>query len=47
MLARSNENFSREGVRPGLKACSENMNDWQYLSLGDLKQNEFSPKSKS
>ena len=23
------------------------MNDWQYLSLGDLEQNEFFPKSKS
>ena len=25
--------------------CSEHMNDWQYLSLGDLQNNEiFSPK---
>ena len=36
-----------EGLRPGSKACSENMNDWQYLSLGDLEQNAFFPKSKS
>ena len=35
------------GLRPGSKVCSENMNDWQYLSLGDLEQNEFFPKSKS
>ena len=34
-------------LRPGSKVCSENMNDWQYLSLGDLEQNEFFPKSKS
>ena len=27
------------GLRPGSKVCSEHMNDWQYLSLGDLKQN--------
>ena len=27
--------------------CSEHMNDWQYLSLGDQEQNEFFPKSKS
>ena len=32
---------------PGSKVCSEHMNDWQYLSLGDLEQNEFFPKSKS
>ena len=38
--------FSR-GLRLGSKACSENINDWQYLSLGDLEQNEFFPKSKS
>ena len=25
-----------KGFRPGSKVCSENMNDWQYLSLGDL-----------
>ena len=35
------------GLRPGSKACSENMNDWQHLLLGDLEQNEFFPKSKS
>ena len=32
------------GLRPGSKVCSEYMNDWKYLSLGDLEQNEFSPK---
>ena len=24
--------------------CSDHTNDWQYLSLGDLEQNEVSPK---
>ena len=24
------------GLRPGSKACSEHMNDWQHLSLRDL-----------
>ena len=38
--------YSR-GLRPGSKVCSEHMNDWQYLSLGDQEQNEFFPKSKS
>ena len=38
--------FSR-GLRPGSKVCSEHKNDWQYLSLGDLQQNKFFPKSKS
>ena len=38
--------FSRS-LRPGSKVCSEHKNDWQYLSLGDLQQNEFFPKSKS
>ena len=33
--------FSR-GLRPGSKVCSE-----RYLSLGDLEENEFFPKSKS
>ena len=28
------------GLRPGSKVCSEHMNDWQYLSLGNLEQNE-------
>ena len=42
----STAKFSR-GLRPGSKVCSEHMNDWQYLSLGDLEQNEFFPKSKS
>ena len=32
------------GLRHGLKVCLEYMNDWQYLSLGHLEQNEFSPK---
>ena len=35
------------GVCPGSKVCSEHMNDWQYLSIGGLKQNEFFPKIKS
>ena len=35
---------SLRGLRPGLKVCSEHMNDWQYLSLGDLEQDEFFPK---
>ena len=38
--------FSRS-LRPGSKECSEHKNDWQYLSLGDLQQNELFPKSKS
>ena len=38
--------FSR-GLRPGSKMCSEQMNNWQYLSIGDLEQNELFPKSKS
>ena len=37
--------YSR-GLRPGSKVCSEHMYDWQYLSLGDLEQNEFLPTSK-
>jgi len=39
--------FSQEVQRPDSKVCSEHMIDWQYLSLGDLAQNEFFPKSKS
>ena len=39
--------INSRGLRPGSKARFENMNDWQYLSQGDLKQNEFFPKSKS
>ena len=35
------------GLRPGLKVCSENMIDWQCLSLGYPEQNNFLPKSKS
>ena len=35
--------FSR-GLRPGTKKCSD-INDCQYLSLGDLEQNEFFSKS--
>ena len=37
-------------VLKGIKAwvnCSEHMNDCQYLSLGDIEQNEPFPKSKS
>ena len=33
-------NTSR-GLRPGSKVHSEHLNDWQYLSLGDLEQTEF------
>ena len=36
--------FLLKGLRPGSKVCSEHMDDWQYLSLGDLEQNEFSTK---
>ena len=37
--------MNSSGLMSGSKACSENMNDWQYISLGDLEQNEFfSPK---
>ena len=35
--------YSR-GLKSGSKVCSEHMNDWQHLWLGDLEQNEFSPK---
>ena len=35
------------GLRPGSKGCSVHMDYWQHLSLGDLEQNEFLPKSKS
>ena len=36
------------GLRPESNVCSEHMNDWEYLSLGDLiEQNEFFSKSKS
>ena len=38
--------YSR-GLRPGSKMCSENISKWQYLSLGNLEQNELFPKSKS
>ena len=34
-------------LRPGSKVCSDYMNDRQCLTLGDLEQNEFFPKSKS
>ena len=36
-----------KGLRPGSKGCSVHMDYWQHLSLGDLEQNEFLPKSKS
>ena len=29
------------GLRTGTKVFLSTMNDWQYLSLGDLEQNEF------
>ena len=35
--------YSR-GSRPGSKMCSEDINKWQYLSLGNLEQNELFPK---
>jgi len=35
------------GLRPVTKGFSEYMNDWQYLSLGDMEQNDFFPESKS
>ena len=35
------------GLRPGSKVSSEHMNDWQYLLLGDLEQNEVFSKGKS
>ena len=38
--------YSR-GLRSGSKMCYENINKWQYLSLGNLEQNELFPKSKS
>ena len=36
--------YISRGLRPGLKVCSEHINDWQYLSLGDLEQDDFFPK---
>ena len=36
--------FSQEVQRPDSKVCSEHIIDWQYLSRGDLAQNEFSQK---
>ena len=38
------EGVSR-GLRPGSKVCSEHMNDWQFLSLGDLELKEIFPES--
>ena len=35
------------GLRPEPKVRSNQMNDLQYLSLGDLEQNEFFLKTKS
>ena len=32
--------YSR-GFRPGIRVCFEHVNIWQYISLGDLKLNEF------
>ena len=31
------------GLKLGSEVCSEQMNDWQHLSLRDLEQNEFFP----
>ena len=33
--------MNSRGLRPCSKVCSEHMIDWQYLSLGDLKENFF------
>ena len=41
--AEKDAKFSR-GLRAGSIVLSERMNDWRYLSLRDLKQNEFFPK---
>ena len=43
--AEKDAKFSR-GLRPESMVFSEHMKDWRYLSLGDLEQNEFFPKSK-
>ena len=45
---RTSRNKDLKGfIRPGSKMCFEHMNNWQYLSLGDLEQNELFSKSKS
>ena len=36
--------FFSKGLRLVSKVCSEHKNDWQYLSLGDLEENEIFPK---
>ena len=46
-LARAGLPRKSQEVKAWVKVCSENRNDWQYLSLADLEQNEFFPKSKS
>ena len=38
--AEKDAKFSR-GLRPGSMVFSEHMNDWRYLSVRDLEQNEF------
>ena len=38
--------YSR-GLRPGSKMCAEHMENWQYLSLGDLEKKKLFPRSKS
>ena len=43
--AEKDAKFSR-GLRAGSIVLSERLNDWRYLSLTDLEQNEFFPKSK-
>ena len=43
--AEKDAKFSR-GLRPGSMVFSERMNDWRYLSLRDLEQINFFPKSK-
>ena len=40
---------SSQGVflRPRWKMCSEHINNWQFLSPGDLEQNALFPKTTS
>ena len=35
------------GLRLWSKVCSEHVNDWQYLTLRDLEENEVLPKGES
>ena len=38
------QSFHSRGLKPLSTVCLEHMKDLKYLSLGDLGQNEFSPK---